>query len=115
MKLSEKQVEFTKCVAKLINYANSRGYDLTFGDAFRDSRVHGQFGEKRAYGNKNSVHKLRLAVDFNLFIGGQYVPDGNHKAYQDIGIYWESLNNNARWGGRFNDANHFSFEHWGVM
>lgn len=114
MSLSKKQREFTLCVSKLIEFAYEKGYELTFGDAYRDPRVHGKFGEKRSYSASRSVHKQRLAVDFNLFVDGKYIQDGEHKAYHELGNFWESLHDSARWGGRFNDANHFSFEHNGV-
>ena len=113
MTLSEKQQEFTKCIAELILRADQLGYGLTVGDAFRDHRAFGQFGQKRGYSHKNSMHKIRLAMDFNLHVNGEYIKDGDHPAYKEIGEFWETLNTHARWGGRFNDANHFSFEHWG--
>jgi hypothetical protein len=50
-------------------------------------------------------------VDFNLFANGNYIAYGTHFAYIDIGEEWERIHPLARWGGRFGDANHFSFEH----
>lgn len=115
MKLSEKQQQFTKCQAQLVLYADSLGYGLTLGDAYRDSRVHGQFGEKKSYSAACSVHKQRLAIDFNLFVDGEYIQDGRSPHWYELGLYWESLHNEARWGGRFTsgDSNHFSFEYHG--
>lgn len=113
MKLGDKQRLFTKCVAELINYAYARGYELTLGDAYRDPRVHGHIGEKKSYSSRNSKHKERLAIDLNLFIDGKYITDGDHEAYQDLGEFWEGMNEFSAWGGRFDDANHFSFEHNG--
>ncbi|AUR90676.1 hedgehog signaling/DD-peptidase zinc-binding domain protein [Vibrio phage 1.199.A._10N.286.55.C10] len=114
MRLSEKQRLFTKCISELINYAYAMGYELTLGDAYRDPRVHGQFGEKKSYSASRSVHKMRLAMDFNLFVDGKYIADGDHPAYKDLGEFWEGMNEFSAWGGRFKDANHFSFEHEGV-
>ena len=113
MSLSRKQQDFTKCIGELICYAYRQGYALSFGDAYRDPRLHGEFGEKKSYSATNSVHKVRLAVDLNLFVEGEYITDGDHPAYIDLGEFWERLHDSARWGGRFNDANHYSFEHWG--
>jgi hypothetical protein len=115
MQLGNLQREFTINVAYLIGYAYARGYELTLGDAYRDPRVHGAFGVKESYGATHSVHKVRLAIDFNLFVDGKYITDGNHEAYLVIGEFWESLHDLARWGGKFeiNDANHFSFEYQG--
>ena len=39
--LGEKQRRFTKCIGMLIGYAYANGYELTFGDAYRDPRLHG--------------------------------------------------------------------------
>ena len=113
MKLSTKQQRFTECVGVLIALAYQRGYSFTFGDAYRDPRVHGAYGVKESYAASKSVHKLRLAVDLNLFVDGEYISDGNHPAYIELGELWESLDDMARWGGKFKDSNHFSFEHEG--
>lgn len=109
MTLGEKQRKFTKMVGQLIAFAYDKGYELTVGDAYRDPRVHGQVGEKKSYSAANSTHKLRLAVDFNLFKDGQYLT--KTEDYLRLGEYWESLG--GSWGGRFNDGNHFSIEHNG--
>lgn len=111
MSLSKKQRAFTRMISELIQYAYNAGYELTFGDAYRDPRVFGEQGAKKGYSAINSNHKIRLAVDFNLFVNGEYIITGEHPAYLDLGQYWESLG--GSWGGRFNDANHFSLEHQG--
>lgn len=112
MTLGDKQRAFTRMIADLIQYAYNAEYELTFGDAYRDPRVHGEMGVKKSYSLASSNHKQRLAVDFNLFVNGEYISDGNHSAYIDLGQYWESIG--GTWGGRFGDANHFSLEHNGV-
>lgn len=112
MKLGDKQRAFTRMIADLIQYAYDSGYELTFGDAYRDPRLHGNFGTKKSYSAAKSLHKQRLAVDFNLFVNGEWISDGNSEHWLVLGEYWESLA--GTWGGRFNDANHFSLEHNGV-
>ena len=111
MKLSKKQRLFTKCIGKLIKHAYANGYELTFGDAYRDPRVFGKTGVKKGYGRSKSVHKIRLAVDFNLFINGVYQVSSD--AHKPLGLYWESLDDRCAWGGWFNDGNHYSFKHNG--
>lgn len=111
MKLGEKQRLFTKLVGQLIHYAYSNGYELTFGDAYRDPRVHGEVGEKKSYSSANSVHKQRLAVDLNLFVGGVY--QTSTEAHAPLGKFWESLHPECKWGGHFNDGNHYSLSHDG--
>ena len=114
MNLQKTQQQFTYCVMQLIQFAYMQGYKLTFGDAFRDERVHGKWEVKKSYSSPRSVHKIRLAVDFNLFVDNEYIEDGNHTAYQELGKFWKSLHTLARWGYDFpGDANHFSFEYWG--
>ena len=110
MTLRQKQSRFTRMIGKLIEFATANGYELTFGDAYRDPRVHGEFGERKSYSHPKSLHKMRLAIDFNLFRQGQYLT-GTHD-YRPLGEYWESIG--GSWGGRFNDGNHFSLEHEGM-
>ena len=109
MTLGQKQRKFTRMIADLINYAYINGYELTFGDAYRDPRVHGQVGQKKSYSSANSLHKERLAVDFNLFKDGVYLT--RTEDHRPLGEFWESIG--GTWGGRFNDSNHYSLEHGG--
>lgn len=106
MTLSEKQRQFTRKLARLLDHINSTGYECTIGDAYRDPRVHGDFGKSGGYGAVKSCHKLRLAVDLNLFRDGVYLTDTAD--YLSVGEYWESIG--GSWGGRFSDGNHFSLE-----
>ena len=105
--LVEKQYRFTLAVADLINFCHEREYTITFGDAYRDPRLHGALGEKKGYGHRNSCHKLRLAVDFNLIIDGKLArPD----QYGPLHDFWDLLGGAKRIE---HDMNHFSFEHNG--
>lgn len=113
MTLRQLQSEFTLLQAKFVLAAYNLGYELTDGDAFRDPRVHGAMGTKQSYGHRNSCHKIRLARDYNLFKDGKYLPATAD--YKILGELWESMHPLARWGGRFEDGNHFSFEYEGHM
>lgn len=108
--LGQKQRRFVRMVAALIDYAHANGYELSFGDAYRDPRVFGHVGEFRGYGNARSAHKQRLAIDLNLFRGGVYLSDT--ESHRPLGEWWESIG--GSWGGRFRDGNHYSIEHNGV-
>ena len=78
--LGQKQRRFTKMVAKLIDKATELGYEVSLGDAYRDPRLFGEFGEKKGYGAGRSCHKLRLAIDLNLFKDGIYLTNSSdHK------------------------------------
>lgn len=109
MSLRKKQSLFVEMVAKLITFAYENGYELTFGDAYRDPRVFGEVGEKKGYGRSKSNHKIRLAVDFNLFKDGKFLQSTND--HLPLGEYWEDLG--GSWGGRFDDGNHYSLEYKG--
>jgi hypothetical protein len=136
MTLAQKQQEFTLMVASLIVWAYQRGDTLTFGEAYRSdeqAEINALGTQGRAQlvaalktiptfaalataiannvggGIARSLHGSRLAVDLNLFRGGQYVTDPDE--YQPMGEHWESMG--GTWGGRFGDANHFSIEHEG--
>jgi hypothetical protein len=105
MTLGQAQREFALDIAHLIFHAYEMGYELSFGDAYRDPRVHGEYGVKGSYATAKSEHKRRLAVDLNLFKNGKYLSKtSDHKA---LGEYWESLNEKNVWGGRFKDGNHY--------
>lgn len=111
MTLGEKQRVFTRLVGRLIEQAYLMGYEVTLGDAYRDPRVFGDVGENRAYGRSRSNHKLRLAIDLNLFKDGKYLP--YTEDHRPLGEWWEKQHELASWGGRFNDGNHYSMEHEG--
>lgn len=118
MSLGTKQKEFTRCLSQLYNYIHFKGWEFTLGDGYRDPRVFSEFGKvgpMPTYSSIHSVHKLRLAQDINLFVGDEYIIDGQHLAYKELGKYWESLHPDARWGGNFasRDSNHFSFNYRG--
>lgn len=119
MTLGDKQRAFTQMIARLIDFAYANGYELTFGDAYRDPRVHGAVGEKKSYSSAVSVHKERLAVDLNLFKDGRYLTSSED--HKPLGEFWKSLHADCRWGGDFKDhqgrprpdGNHYSMTHGG--
>ncbi len=97
MTLRQKQSEFAKKVALLIMFAYTQGYETTFGDAWAKT------GHK-----DNSFHYKKLAIDLNLFKDGRYLT--STKAHEPLGLFWESLDPECTWGGRWSDGNHYS---WG--
>ena len=110
--LGQKQRRFAKLLPMLIDKAHELGFEVSLGDAYRDPRVHGEFGVKSGYGAARSCHKLRLAVDLNLFKNGKYLDGSEH--HKELGEWWESQGPDHRWGGRFSDGNHYSIEHNGA-
>lgn len=113
MTLGEKQRLFTKLTGQLIAWAYANGFELTYGETVRTSA---QALENAASGAgiSNSLHLIRLAVDFNLFIDGVWQTDS--KAHKPLGDYWKSLHELCRWGGDFSrpDGCHYSLTHNGV-
>lgn len=109
--LGQKQRRFSKNIAELITWIYDQGYEVTMGDAFRDSRVFGRMGQRKGYGQASSNHKIRLAQDLNLFKNGRYMTKTSDHAF--IGEKWESMGDDHVWGGRFNDGNHYSIRHNG--
>jgi hypothetical protein len=105
--LGQKQRAFSRCVGLLLLQAYRLGYEISLGDAYRDPRA--------PYGHPESLHKSRLAIDLNLFKAGKYLR--STEAHRELGEYWERLGQREglplRWGGRFNDGNHYSCEHQG--
>ncbi len=110
MTLRNKQVEFSRMVSRLISKAFELGYEVTLGDAYRDPRLHGEVGTKMGYGHSRSCHKLRLAIDLNLFKDGKFLT--TTEGHRELGEWWESIG--GTWGGRFDDANHYSLAHEGM-
>lgn len=111
--LSDKQKTFMRLLPRLIDYAHYLGFEVSIGDGYRDPRVFGQVGIKHGYGHANSCHKMRLAIDLNLFDKGEYVTTS--EGHKILGEYWKSLDPLCRWGGNFStpDGNHYSIEHDG--
>lgn len=108
--LLQKQQQFMRLVPRLIDKAHALGFEVTLGDGYRDPRVHGNVGEKIGYGHAKSGHKVRLAIDLNLFKNGKFLQ--STEAHRELGEWWELQG--GSWGGRFNDGNHYAIEHRGV-
>ena len=113
MRLGEKQELFMRLLPRLIDKAHELGFELRGGDLFRDPRVHGPIGVKMGYGHPKSGHKNKLAIDLNLFKDGKFL--STTEDHRVLGEWWEQQHELCRWGGRFNDGNHYSLEHEGVM
>ena len=108
--LAQQQHRFSRMVPRLLVQAHELGFDVTLGDAYRDPRVFGAMGKKGGYGEKNSAHKQRLAIDLNLFRDGVYLL--GTESHRPLGEWWETQG--GTWGGRFSDGNHYSLTWDGV-
>ena len=111
MTLGQKQRLFTKLLAQLINHAYILGCEISMNEVYRSPE------EAKRRGFANSNHTRKIAADLNLFkpdSTGRMRYQTSTKSHEQLGLYWESLHPLCRWGGRFNDGNHYSLEHNGV-
>ncbi|TXH43828.1 MAG: M15 family peptidase [Desulfurellales bacterium] len=112
MTLGQKQRLFARLLPRLLDKVFELGLEYTVGDAYRDPRVHGAMGVRKSYSHPRSAHKLRLAIDLNLFRGADFLEQTAD--HEQLGTWWEQQHPLCRWGGRFDDGNHYSIEHDGV-
>ena len=68
--LIQNQQAFLADVAKLIPYAIAHGFGITAGEMFRPQEMEDIYFKEGKSKTLNSNHTRRLAVDFNLFLGG---------------------------------------------
>ena len=133
LKLGARQEAFSRLIPKLYAKAFELGFEIRTGSAFRDPRLHGHKGYPdlmtwldleypeiaklaiesgyRAYGSRVSLHKDKCAIDLNLRDpdkGMVYSTEG----HRELGEWWEQQHPMCRWGGRFNDGNHYEFLEW---
>jgi len=102
MKLGAKQELFSILLAQHVVWLYEQGYKVRMGDVFAHD------GHK-----DNSNHYKKLAADLNLFKDGVYIVTTDGHA--ESGAMWETRHDLCRWGGRFNDGNHYSLIDGGNM
>lgn len=110
MTLRQKQSLFASLVPRLIDHAFTLGYEITLGEAYRSPEEAARLA-KLGKGIKNSLHILKLAIDLNLFKDGVYL--SSNASHLPLGEWWEKQDDLCRWGGRFQDGNHYSLAHDG--
>jgi hypothetical protein len=103
--LKDKRIKYTKLLCQLVEWGNNHpNWELAFGRDYDEA--HEQFHHML-----NSLHYRGLANDLALYISGVY--QTKTETYEPLGEYWESLDPECAWGGRFNDGNHFSLIYGG--
>jgi hypothetical protein len=108
MSLVTIQAEFLLHACDLIQFATGRGFFVTGGELHRtpeQQALHVQAGRSKTM---NSQHLKRLAIDLNFIKNG--VVCYSAAELEPIGMHWESLHANNRWGGHwksFKDLPHF--------
>lgn len=114
MTLREKQSLFARLLALLIVEAEQMGYRVTLGEAYRTAEQ-AAWNAERGIGIADSLHCSRLAIDLNLFElrGTRWVYLTSTESHRSLGEWWERQDDLCRWGGRFDDGNHYSLTHGG--
>lgn len=64
-------------------------------------------------GIRTSVHTEGVGADAQLFVHGVWITDSKSQHWARVGEMWEQRGSDHRWGGRWGDGNHVSFEHEG--
>lgn len=119
MKLGKKQELFARLYWRLLQHIEEAGYQVRLGETWRSKAAAEEYA-RRGIGIVNSVHRLKLAVDLNLFDqNGKYLT--SIEDHLPFGVWWEDQHELTRWGGRFrrrgsgkSDPGHYSLEHNGV-
>jgi len=110
MTLGEKQRAFAKHFGLLIARIYEQGYECSLDWGYRPPEVAAYYASL-GIGIRSSLHTVKLAQDVNLFKDGVWLR--NTEDHRQFGEWWEKQHDLARWGGRFGDGNHYSFEHEG--
>jgi hypothetical protein len=107
------QSAFLRDVAKLIEFADQQGFEVTGGELFRTREQQQLYYKSGKALTMNSQHARRLAIDLFFF---KREPENKLRVtyandeLKVFGDYWESLDPKNRWGGNFkriNDTVHF--------
>lgn len=110
MNLMARQKRFSWMLMELLQWAYANGYEIRGGDWWRSTDTLACPNCKMAFSyqdllffNKRSKvkygdHNDRCATDLLLSINGQ---ESAPAEYRPLGEYWESLDPNAEWGGRY--------------
>lgn len=107
MGLRDRQVVFSRDLAKLINKAFEMGYEVTMGECLRPIEMQQLYIKQGKSQTMNSNHLKKLAVDLNLFIDGKLC---TLQQIKPLGDWWESLDSKHKWGGNWKtlqDSPHF--------
>lgn len=103
MKLKEARIKYSRLLAQLVLWIFSQGYEVAFDEGM--DRITAK--DPTSDHMKNSLHELGLAQDLLIYKGGTYLTATED--YKFAGEKWESMHPLCRWGGRFQDGDHFSF------
>lgn len=109
--LRKKQDRFLWCIQHLLTYIRVEHSHLTLstGRARDIPEVQAILVKLGKSSTLDSMHPKGLAWDLNFFLGDYYLfsdkkkKDEDFKMIEPIGAYWETLDKDAQWGGRWSD------------
>lgn len=109
MSLREKQSRFWLMIAEVIRFAKSEAIPIVPLQVWRSEQEQKALVARGASKTMNSLHLQGLALDF-VFLG-DLQDDGiinwdkaNPQYYRMIGQFWENLDPENVWGGRWNET-----------
>ena len=107
MGLVTQQDKFLRDVVSLLEEAWSLGFLVTGGELWRTEDQQKIYLETGRSKTMSSNHLKRLAIDLNFFRDGDL--SMGKEVLQGLGDFWESLDEQNRWGGnwQFYDGGHF--------
>ena len=112
LKLIDKQKLFAKYFAQLIVWVNFQpGYSCTIGEVERPQILQDIYVKTGKSKTGRSYHSTNCAGDLRIFFNGVF--QTQTPQYLFAGKYWESLDKDCIWGGRFgDDPNTEEIEGW---
>ena len=112
----QNQIDFLRFKAELVQFAEANNILLVETEGCLLPKRRSRSGSPFEDGvhMRGSLHYERMATDFMIYdVDGRPVYSGSDPRWTKLGEYWESLDSRCAWGGRFNDANHFSLSYAG--
>lgn len=112
LSLRQRQVLFARCLAKLVLYAESKGWEVTLAEGYIGDSINKPSEDTPHL--RTGTHFLRLGQDINLFVNGVWETKICEE-YRMLGAFWKALDPLCFWGGDLPklDVNHFSVR-WGT-
>lgn len=118
--LGQKQRLFMRLLPRLIDKAHSLGFEVGGAELLR-TEAQARLNAAAGSGIVNSLHRLGLAIDLNLFRDEDGDGDLDYltdtASHAQLGAYWKTLSGpdwTCCWGGDWGDGNHYSIGHNGV-
>jgi len=112
---ADARILFLRAMAHLIKEAEKAGIRFLVYTFYRTQKEQDQKVAERRSQVKFSQHQDWLAIDIVLLGEKDDTAIWNdHPNYHLLGEIWKAYHPLCRWGGRFEDGNHYSLERDGI-